>query len=74
MRFQAPGAAPSEEVHIGAGSATAPSPFAADADGKLRVNVLLAAWRPSEIVPGSTDNRELGVAIGDLRIEDAPAP
>jgi hypothetical protein len=73
VRFQAPFGKQSEEVHAGAGSVTAPSPFTADADGKLRVTMLLAAWRPSEQTPGSTDTRELGVAVGDLRIEDAAA-
>lgn len=73
VRFQAPFGKQSEEVHAGAGALTAPSPFTADADGKLRVTMLLAAWRPSEQNPGSTDTRELGVAVGDLRIEDATA-
>jgi hypothetical protein len=71
MRFQAPGSAPSEEVHIAAGAAAAPFSFTADAEGKLHVVLLFAAWKPSEQVPGSTDTRELGVAIGDVRIEEA---
>ena len=30
-------------------------------------------WRPSEVIPGSTDPRELGVKLGEVKVAEGPA-
>jgi lysophospholipase L1-like esterase len=51
-----------------------PRRLTASDDGKLRLSIQVAPWRPSDIVPGSADQRLLGVAVSEFVLLEAAAP
>jgi hypothetical protein len=61
-----------EDVATQPGPVACPTPLTASADGALHWSVQAPTWRPRDRTPGSTDDRQLGVAIGDIRIEEVP--
>ncbi|HEX4334389.1 MAG TPA: hypothetical protein VH062_00670 [Polyangiaceae bacterium] len=72
LRFEPTSGDASTEVTLDKGEATSTVPLTADGDGTLTFGVSMNAWKPSEHVKGSSDARELGVALADVRIADAP--
>lgn len=72
VRFESSGNAIGEAT-FDQGLATAPEPMTAGNDGTLRWWLRMQPWRPKDYFPSSADGRELGVAIRDVRIEDAVA-
>ncbi|HEX3594163.1 MAG TPA: hypothetical protein VHU80_03650, partial [Polyangiaceae bacterium] len=72
LRFQTPDGAISDEVTIRDREVASPIAFVASDEGALEFTLRMNAWKPAEHVQGSKDARELGVALADIRITDAP--
>jgi hypothetical protein len=61
------------DVH-GAGSVAWSRPLAAGDDRTLRFSLEVEPWRPVDRVPGSNDERRLGVAVSEIGVVEAPPP
>jgi len=69
--FEQAASVAAREVGIQNGLAASPEPVTADDDGVLRFTVRVIPWKPADHVKGSHDTRELGIAIADVRLEEA---
>jgi len=69
-----------ETVRIESGLARSTGEITTDGDGTLHWSIHVPTWKPADHVTGSKDQRELGVALADIRIdvlagpEDNPRP
>jgi hypothetical protein len=62
----------SEQVEtLGPGDLIFGQPLTADRGGVLHAAVVAKPWRPKDRMPGSSDERLLGVALGEVVLEEA---
>jgi GDSL-like Lipase/Acylhydrolase family len=73
LRLEANGSSDVVEIH-GPGRVTWQRPIAVAPDGSLRWSLRVDPWRPKDRIPGSTDERELGVAIDEIELAEVTAP
>jgi lysophospholipase L1-like esterase len=65
----------SDELNLhGAGAVVWPRTLVAGGDGTLRWSLKVDPWRPKDRVPGAADERQLGVAMNEIVVEEAPVP